>query len=256
MGASGARADESPDNGSLAADCEPGRLELPQSRLAAGDVEPPHRRLAGADSGTQGPRARVAGRVAGNKESGLASEPPTRAARRIQPRNEGLHRGTRQKAKTADERDQIAREKYPEPRSYSHRFLELADSARDDPAAADALVWIIERCFDGPDFTRAIDLLAAHHAANRMVGHGAMTLTHSSLTGTGEALPRHHRPEHQPRHQRADLPVARALLQEPVREGPKHQGRSRGGPGVEGDDARAGRPGKTLTALSAGTPMP
>jgi peroxiredoxin/Tol biopolymer transport system component len=85
----------------------------------------------------------------------------------------------REKAKNAEDRQRIAQEKYPEPRSYSHRFLKLAESAIDDPAAADALVWIIERCFAGPDFARAIDLLAAHHAANRMVGHSTMTLTHN-----------------------------------------------------------------------------
>jgi len=90
----------------------------------------------------------------------------------------------RQKAKTADERNQIAREKYPQPRTYAHRFLELADSAPDDPAAADALVWVVERNVDGPDFAHAIDLLAAHHAANRMVGHAAMTLTDTTSPAT------------------------------------------------------------------------
>ena len=87
---------------------------------------------------------------------------------------------TRDKAKTPDERNQIAREEYPQPRTYAHRFLELADSAPDDPAAADALVWVVEHSFDGSDFAHAIELLAAHHAANRMVGHAAMTLTHTS----------------------------------------------------------------------------
>ncbi len=90
----------------------------------------------------------------------------------------------RQKAKTADERIQIARQKYPEPRTYTRRFLEVADSAPDDPAAADALVWVVERSFDGPDFAHAIDLLTTHHAANRMVGHAAMTLTYTTSPAT------------------------------------------------------------------------
>ena len=104
----------------------------------------------------------------------------------------------RDKAKTADERDQIAREKYPEPRSYSHRFLELAESAPDDPAAADALVWIIERSFDWSRFH------SCHRPARRApcgepdggpCGHDADPY---DLTGSREALPRHHRQEPKP----------------------------------------------------------
>jgi RNA polymerase sigma factor (sigma-70 family) len=87
-------------------------------------------------------------------------------------------------AKTAEERDQIARQKYPQPRAYARRFLELANSAPTEPAAADALVWVVERCFDGPDFAHAIDLLSAHHAANQMVGHVAMTLTLTTSPAT------------------------------------------------------------------------
>jgi len=90
----------------------------------------------------------------------------------------------REQAKSANERNQIAREKYPQPRTFVRRFLEVADSAPDDPAAADALVWVLEHSFDGPDLAHAIDLLATHHAANRMVGHAAMTLRYTTSPAT------------------------------------------------------------------------
>ena len=75
-------------------------------------------------------------------------------------------------------------EKYPQPRVYARRFLELADSDPESPAAAEAVLWVVQRNFDGPDFAHGIDLLAAHHAANRMVGHEAMTLTRSTSPAT------------------------------------------------------------------------
>jgi peroxiredoxin len=83
------------------------------------------------------------------------------------------------RAKSREERIRIAREKYVPPQKFFRRFLDLAESAPDDPASADALVWIIQRGFAGPDLDRAIDLLAEHHAASTMVGHASMTLSHS-----------------------------------------------------------------------------
>ena len=39
--------------------------------------------------------------------------------------------------------DRVYREKYPQPRSYIGRFLQIAESAPADPAAVDALIWIV-----------------------------------------------------------------------------------------------------------------
>ena len=75
-----------------------------------------------------------------------------------------------QKAKTDDERNKIKREKSWEPRCYIGRFLEIAESAPDDPAAADALIWVVKFGFDGPEFSRAIDRLVQNHVEKRKVG--------------------------------------------------------------------------------------
>ena len=72
---------------------------------------------------------------------------------------------------------EIKKEKPFQPRKYLGRFLEITDSAPNDPAAIDALIWIITFGADGPEFSRAIDLLAQGHAAGRKVGHAALTLT-------------------------------------------------------------------------------
>ena len=92
----------------------------------------------------------------------------------------------RQKAKTDEERKRVFAEKYPQPRTYLGRFLQFAESAPNDPAALDALVWIIQRGFDGPEFSRAIDRLV-DHAESRYVGRDALSLA-SSVSPSAEKL--------------------------------------------------------------------
>jgi RNA polymerase sigma factor (sigma-70 family) len=84
-----------------------------------------------------------------------------------------------QKAKTDDERNKIKREKSWEPRRYISRFLEVGESASNDPAAADALIWVVKFGFDGPEFSRAIDRLVQNHVEKRTVGDAASTLQYS-----------------------------------------------------------------------------
>ena len=81
-----------------------------------------------------------------------------------------------QKAKNDEERSKLVREKYPQPQSYVHRFLEIADSAPQDGAAIDSLIWIVQHGGSGPDANRAIDRLAASHAANKRLGEIAPRL--------------------------------------------------------------------------------
>jgi RNA polymerase sigma factor (sigma-70 family) len=84
-----------------------------------------------------------------------------------------------QKAKTDDERNKIKREKSWQPRRYISRFLEVGESASNDPAAADALIWVVKYGFDGPEFSRAIDRLVQNHVERRNVGDAASTLQYS-----------------------------------------------------------------------------
>ncbi|MGO9469461.1 MAG: sigma-70 family RNA polymerase sigma factor [Isosphaeraceae bacterium] len=74
----------------------------------------------------------------------------------------------RRNAKTAEDRTRADREKYPQPRSYIGRFLAIAEAAPTDPAAADALIWIVQRGFDGPEYDRAIDLLVSQAGTGRV----------------------------------------------------------------------------------------
>jgi hypothetical protein len=46
-------------------------------------------------------------------------------------------------AKTPQERNKVFQEKYPNPEKYAASFLELAEKNPKDPAAVDALVWIV-----------------------------------------------------------------------------------------------------------------
>jgi peroxiredoxin len=83
-----------------------------------------------------------------------------------------------QKAKTDDERSKIRKEKSWQ-RRYIGRFLEIAESAPNDPAAADSLIFVVKFGFDGPEFSRAIDRLVQNHVERRTVGDAASTLQHS-----------------------------------------------------------------------------
>jgi RNA polymerase sigma factor (sigma-70 family) len=90
-------------------------------------------------------------------------------------------------ARTEEERNRAYREKYPQPRSYIGRFLAIAESAPADPAAVDALIWVVQRGFDGPEFSRAIDLLVSHAASHR-VGLDATSLAYSVSPSTERLL--------------------------------------------------------------------
>jgi RNA polymerase sigma factor (sigma-70 family) len=82
---------------------------------------------------------------------------------------------------------EIKREKPFQPRRYVGRFLEIADSAPNSPAAMDALIWVITFGFDGPEFSRAIDRLVHNYVERRQVGHAALTLG-GSVSPSAEKL--------------------------------------------------------------------
>jgi len=69
------------------------------------------------------------------------------------------------KAKTAEERSQIVKEKYPKQNEYSDRFLAIAEAAPDDPAAVSALIWSVQ-LGAGADTSKAMRRLAEKHAAD------------------------------------------------------------------------------------------
>jgi hypothetical protein len=84
-----------------------------------------------------------------------------------------------QKAKTDDERRKLVQEKYPQPQSYARRFLEIAQSAPQDEAAVDALIWIVQHANGTPEANQAIDRLAESRAADPRLGDLAANLGYS-----------------------------------------------------------------------------
>jgi hypothetical protein len=77
-------------------------------------------------------------------------------------------------AKTQEERDKIIKEKYPKPEKLAPRFLELAEKNPKDPAALDALAWVVnnDRGTSGKDNLRgkALAQLGRDHVQSEKVG--------------------------------------------------------------------------------------
>ena len=81
-----------------------------------------------------------------------------------------VERGQRE-AETADAKTEEARrrlsEKYsPQLRAFARRFLGLAQEYPQDPAAVDALWWLVETMGHGPEADRAVEILAHDHLAD------------------------------------------------------------------------------------------
>ncbi|HEV3342253.1 MAG TPA: redoxin domain-containing protein [Pirellulales bacterium] len=83
-------------------------------------------------------------------------------------------------AKTNEERQKVAQEKSPSPLAYADRMFDLAKNHPDDPAAVDALTWVVMRAH-GPVTDRAVEALGDHLDSDRLSGVcqrlGAMGLT-------------------------------------------------------------------------------
>ncbi|HEX3448371.1 MAG TPA: hypothetical protein VHS97_08965, partial [Isosphaeraceae bacterium] len=73
-------------------------------------------------------------------------------------------------------------------RAYLARFLEIVESAPDDPAAVDALIWIVTFGFHGRHFDRAIDILVERHVGRRKVGESAANLCRSASPSAEKLL--------------------------------------------------------------------
>lgn len=71
-------------------------------------------------------------------------------------------------AKTQEERNKVFQEKYPQPNKIDGRLLEVARKHLKDPAAVDALVWIVVNS-GGPAQQDALALLADHHSTDSRV---------------------------------------------------------------------------------------
>src|SRR6516164_5813190 len=72
-----------------------------------------------------------------------------------------------QSAKSDDEREKLVKEKMPKAEKLAPRFLELAEKNPKDPAAVDALVWVVTHVQPQGDgkqpWSRALSTLARDH---------------------------------------------------------------------------------------------
>ena len=86
-----------------------------------------------------------------------------------------------QEAKTEEERDKLYKEKYPDAAKFAARFMELAEKNPKDPAAIDALVWVVTHVSASKDSprTRALELLGRDYADSDKLGPVCQNLTYS-----------------------------------------------------------------------------
>ena len=122
-----------------------------------------------------------------------------------------------QHARTAEERQRIDREQYPQPRAYIGRFLAIAESAPAEAASIDALIWIVQRGFDGPEYDRAVDLLVSQAGTGSMGSRCSGDLFGFAVDGT--AVPRDRREGPECIYPWTRLPVAGPVSQASFRTG-------------------------------------
>jgi hypothetical protein len=78
-----------------------------------------------------------------------------------------------------EEEQQKAFEKYPSPDKYAGRFLKLAEKNPTDPAALDALLWIVSRATYAAEADTALKLLTEQHSASDKIGGACQSAVHS-----------------------------------------------------------------------------
>jgi hypothetical protein len=93
-----------------------------------------------------------------------------------------------QAAKTNEERQKVFQEKYPQADKFAGRFLKLAEEHPKDPAALDALVWVVTRAPFGPDGTKAFDLLAKDYVESPKVAQVCQALQYNQSPAVDKFL--------------------------------------------------------------------
>src|SRR5262245_57111949 len=91
------------------------------------------------------------------------------------------YRETREQADTEEVKQKVFQEKYPQPIQYAPRFLDLAEKNSRDPAALDALSWVLEHTVrtygstPGPR-ARAAEMLLRDHVQSDRIGRVCQNL--------------------------------------------------------------------------------
>jgi hypothetical protein len=92
------------------------------------------------------------------------------------------YRKAYQEAKTQEEKNKVFAEKYPKPEKAAPKFLELAEKNPKDPAAVDALTWVVTGTRQGGKDSlraKAIAILLRDHVQSEKMGRACQTLANS-----------------------------------------------------------------------------
>jgi hypothetical protein len=81
-------------------------------------------------------------------------------------------------AKTPQEQQKVFQEKAPRPDKFAPRFLELAEKHPKDPAAVDALIWVVSHGRGNPR-TKAITILLRDHVQSEKMASACPTLAYA-----------------------------------------------------------------------------
>lgn len=94
------------------------------------------------------------------------------------------------KAKTAAEKNRVARDKYPKPAQYIERFMKLAKDHPKSSAAADALAEVVTGARQGPLFKEALAILSERHFDDARMGMVCQRVVYSPSAETEKFLHR------------------------------------------------------------------
>ena len=85
-------------------------------------------------------------------------------------------------AAAPEDRQELLQE-MPQPSAYAERLMDIANKYPDDPAALDALVWVVTRA-GGPNATQAIKVIAERHYRSDKIADIFQSLTRSPSQAT------------------------------------------------------------------------
>jgi hypothetical protein len=125
-------------------------------------------------------------------------KPPTAAEqvraleREFREQQEAFQKAFRE-AKTQEEKQNVFQEKYPQPAELAPRFLDLAEKHPKDPAAVDALVWVVRNAFNNSKnspYGKALQILRKDHIKSEKLAQvvADQSLRFAVSEGTSEFL--------------------------------------------------------------------
>jgi hypothetical protein len=84
-------------------------------------------------------------------------------------------------AKTQEERNKLYQEKYPQPAKYAGRMVALAEKYPKDPAAVDALVWVVSNAPFTKEVDKAAQILFQDHAESKKLAQVCQVLPNTGV---------------------------------------------------------------------------